>query len=344
MESKLFIHDRADTPTTISELKRIHSEIHAAHFFGIYAYATQSGAAAFDIEFGAPFWNQTSSRWLLGIDYGRTQPQALRTLLAKANTEIRIHDGAWIVDRRGFIPRRDFHAKAAILKNQMLNRSGIVLGSGNFSSNGLRRSIEAGASIVAEENEFPAIGLTTKFEVAERLWHEATPVLEILDQYEEGWRTSFSRAANEIQEQDFAEQPVGDVFWIEAGYITRNRGPNRPGNQIDFPRGMGRYFGLPFSANQARNTVIGEITFSTPVGAPVINNLRMGNNLMEKVSLPIPETHGFDIYDGKVLVFQRTGASFAMSALEVADFEAAFGDRLTGVHVMASGRRYGTIS
>jgi hypothetical protein len=25
--------------------------------------------------------------------------------------------------------------------------------------------------------------------------------------------------------------------------------------------------------------------------------------MMEKISLPIPETHGFDMYDGKVLVF-----------------------------------------
>lgn len=64
---------------------------------------------------------------------------------------------------------------------------------------------------------------------------------------------------------------------------------------------------------------------------------------MEKITLPIPETHGFDLYDGKVLVFQRTEQGFRMSALEATDFEAAFGDRLSVVMTMGSGRRYGHI-
>jgi hypothetical protein len=64
---------------------------------------------------------------------------------------------------------------------------------------------------------------------------------------------------------------------------------------------------------------------------------------MEKITLPIPETHGFDIYDGKVLVFKREANAFGLNALEVADFEAAFGDRLLAVRTMASGRRYGRV-
>ena len=74
------------------------------------------------------------------------------------------------------------------------------------------------------------------------------------------------------------------------------------------------------------------------------SNLRLGNNMMEKMSLPIPETHGFDIYDGKILVFRRAGGAFLMSALEAADFETAFGDRLDDVRAMGSGRRYGFIA
>ncbi len=66
--------------------------------------------------------------------------------------------------------------------------------------------------------------------------------------------------------------------------------------------------------------------------------------MMEKISLPIPETHGFDIYDGKILVFERSHDTFIMNALEAADFEAAFGDRLDDVRVMGSGRRYGFIA
>jgi hypothetical protein len=65
--------------------------------------------------------------------------------------------------------------------------------------------------------------------------------------------------------------------------------------------------------------------------------------MMEKISLPIPETHGFDMYDGKVIVFSRNGDRFRMWALEAADFEAAFGHRLAAVQMMASGRRFGHI-
>src|SRR5262249_31087102 len=134
-----------------------------------------------------------------------------------------------------------------------------------------------------------------------------------------------------------------EAFWIEAGYVTRNRGSHRPGNQIDMPRGMNRYFGFNAPDDLPVNSVIGNVTFEPPVGGLVSNNLRLGNNMMEKISLPIPETHGFDMYDGKVLVFSAQNGHFRMQALEAADFEAAFGHRLAAVEVMGSGRRFGYI-
>ena len=312
-------------------------------FFGIYAYATQSGAASFDLELGGNFWENTPSRWLFGIDYGRTQPQALRFICSKENVDVRIYDGAWVVNQKGFVPRRDFHAKLAILLNPDANLSGMVVGSGNFSSNGLRKSIEAGAVICTEDsNEFDAI-LRPSLGLAESLWEHATPVADILDVYEERWSASFSRKVAENQPDDGADLGEKEVFWIEAGYVTKNRGPNKPGNQIDFPRGLGRYFGFNPPVDLPANSVIGRVIFETPVGESVTNNLRLGNNMMEKISLPIPESHGFDIYDGKILVFQRSGDRFVMRALEADDFETAFGDRLSEVRVMGSGRRYGHI-
>lgn len=97
-------------------------------------------------------------------------------------------------------------------------------------------------------------------------------------------------------------------------------------------------------ANLARNSVIGTITFEPPSGGLVSRDLRLGNNLMEKITLPIPETHGFDLYDGKVLVFRRSGNRFKMWALEADDFLTAFGNRLHDVKAMASGRRFGPIA
>lgn len=343
MEFKAFLHSDADAPTTIAEISRIHHQVETKQFLGLYAYATQSGAALFDLELGKAFWEETPSRWVFGIDYGRTQPQALRFISSRSNAEIRVYDGAWVVNQSGFIPRRDFHAKMAVMSNQGNNFSGIVVGSGNFSSNGLRKSIEAGASVCMTGDEKFNEALQSALELADNIWEQATPVADILDAYEERWRTSFSRSVDEGGPNNETEHAEKNIFWIEAGYVTKNRGPYRPGNQIDFPRGMFRYFGLTCPDNITANTPIGPVTFETPIGEQVSNNLRLGNNMMEKISLPIPERHGFDIYDGKILVFERAADRFFIRALEADDFETAFGDRLAEVRAMGSGRRYGHI-
>lgn len=340
-----FIHHYHPEPvTTLAEIKRLHNEVAPTDFIGAFAYATQSGLVSFELEMGSEFWTRTASRWLFGIDYGRTQPSALRKMLDKQNTDIRIVDGAWLVNQAGFLPRRDFHAKMSILINNAAASFGMVVGSGNFSSNGLRKSIEAGASIRAESVDEFDTSLKSALGQAEELWHAATPAADILEVYEERWRDSFSRKADVGAEDHPPLQEQKEIFWIEAGYVTRNRGPNSPGNQIDFPRRIASaFFGFEPTIDLAPNSVIGPVVLEPPVGGIVQNNLRLGNNMMEKISLPIPETHGFDIYDGKVLVFRREGGRFVMRALEAADFEAAFGDKLDDVRVMGSGRRYGFV-
>lgn len=344
MNLNTFLHQVAESPTTISEIKRIHNQVEAKKFLGLYAYATQSGAVLFDLELGTEFWDGTVSKWVFGIDYGRTQPQALQMIASKKNTEVRIYDGAWVVNQSGFLPRRDFHAKMAVLINQDNELSGMVVGSGNFSSNGLRKSIEAGASICTHNKNDFHISLNSTHTIADLIWKDATPLEEILDKYEKSWSASFRRQVPEGQPEKEPDHGKNDIFWIEAGYVTKNRGADKPGNQIDFPRGMAKYFGFNPPDDQKANSVIGEISFETPTGELVSKNLRLGNNMMEKVTLPIPEQFGFDIYDGKILVFQPTDGRFLMRALEADDFETAFGDRLAKVRTMASGRRYGHIT
>lgn len=342
MKAQAFIQSVEDQPTTLSEILRAHKWVAPEDFFGLYAYATQSGVVAFDLVLGSGFWDDAPSRWLFGIDYGRTQPQALRFMIEKPNTKVRIHDGAWVVKRDGFLPRRDFHMKTSFLINEHRTRFGMVVGSGNFSSNGLRHAAECGASFRASIMTDYEKTFRSAFDAAEVLWDAATPAQNIIEQYERKWKSS------EIIETVGLDDPIPDydhveAFWIEAGYVTRNRGVDKPGNQIDMPRGMSRYFGFNVPDNLSVNSVIGSVTFEPPSGKLVSNNLRLGNNKMEKISLPIPDKHGFDMYDGKVLVFSPEHGRFRMWALEAADFEAAFGHRLGAVRSMGSGRRYGYI-
>lgn len=142
MKLRTFLHSDQNSPTTLSEIQRAHDWIASEEFFGIFAYATQSGASSFSIAMAPAFWVGTQSRWLFGLDYGRTQPQALRIISGKPNAEVRVYDGAWIVEQNGFLPRRDFHAKSSILANRTNGRFGMIVGSGNFSSNGLAMAHE----------------------------------------------------------------------------------------------------------------------------------------------------------------------------------------------------------
>jgi hypothetical protein len=234
MKVQAFVQSVEDQPTTLSELARAHQWADTERFLGLYAYATQSGAVAFDLAFGSEFWDEVPSKWLFGIDYGRTQPIALRFMIERPNVEVRIHDGAWVVERNGFLPRRDFHMKTGFLTNSSQSRFGMVVGSGNFSSNGLRQSTECGASFQAGTAVEFKKTFRAAFRAAEALWEAATPVEDILDLYQQRWTESAAL------ETAGAETPVPnydevEIFWIEAGYVTRNRGSDKPGNQIDMP-------------------------------------------------------------------------------------------------------------
>ncbi len=331
-----FVHSNSAGTTTLSEISRLRQAILADDLFGCFAYATQSGFRAFELSVGKEFWTTTKSRWLFGIDYGRTDPRALREIAERPNTEVKIFDGTFVVARPGFAPRRDFHAKVTMLLNSKTKVQGIVLGSGNFSNNGLRRSIEAGSSIIAKNKADIDQHIKSVRSVFDELWKSASPLDAVAASYEE-------RLADLIGERDTARPTKAAAstkgFWIEAGYVTKNRGPDKPGNQIFAPNGFRKFFGLKKSKGSSTN--IGAITFTTEVGPKVTKNYRENDNGMEKMTLPMPEEHGFGVYDGKVLVFKQDGKDFMLTAMELEDFELVYGHRILNVQKMSGGRRFG---
>lgn len=333
-----FAHDGAFEVTTLTELQRVRGEISPDLFLGCYAYATQSGFRTFELGMGQDFWANTKSRWLFGIDYGRSDPRALKEIAGKTNTEVRVFDGRYVVDSTGFIPRRDYHAKVALLENSSMGAHGLVLGSGNFSYNGLWRSVEAGASLTTTNIPETEKRIDPVKAVFEEYWKNSCPLADIVTDYE-------GRLAEFISTKDAkrVEQPEvpANGFWIEAGYVTKNRGPDKPGNQIFAPNGFRKFFNL--GKVKGSSTLIGEIKFSTRIGPNITKNYRENDNGMEKLTLPMPEEHGFGVYDGKVLLFQPTGDEFLLSAIELGEFELAYGHRLANVEKMGGGRRYGEL-
>jgi hypothetical protein len=217
----------------------------------------------------------------------------------------------------------------------------MVLGSGNFSYNGLKRSVEAGAVFTAKAGQKAADPIQPVKVSFEKLWNASVPLANILDAYE--LRKAQQASAADAQKPKKVPAAAAKAFWIEAGYVTKNRGQHSPGNQIFFPRGFRKFFGFPLKKAEPKNSVIGQVTLKTAVGPPTTNNLRLNRNSMEKMSLPIPETHGFGVYDGKVLVFEPIAGSFLMRAFEAIEFEAVYGHRLANIKRMTGGRRYGAI-
>jgi hypothetical protein len=309
--------------------------INADRLLGCYAYATLSGFRSFDLAAKGDFWDVVSSRWLFGIDYGRTEPRALREIAAKPNSDVRIYDGADLVKINGFMPRRDFHAKVALFENAKNKNHALVLGSGNFSHNGLLQSIEAGYSFISTHNDKIKRNIYPVKGELETLWQNATPLSDIIDDYEK--RYSEIIDARDVSCAPPKGAPSG--FWIEAGHVTKNRGPLKPGNQIFAPNGFRKFFGL--SGVAADSTLIGEIIFKTKRGERFKKNYRENDNKMEKLTLPMPEEAGFGVYDGKTLIFELDGEDCIVDAIEVDEFALLYGHRMYNIKRMAGGRRYG---
>ncbi len=333
-----FAHNPVSGTTTLSEITRVRAAISSDKFFGCFAYATQSGFRIFELSVGKDFWTKTKSRWLFGIDYGRTDPRALRAICDRANAEVRIFDGRFVVDRTGFIPRRDFHPKIAMMENTASGKQGMVLGSGNFSYNGLRRSVEAGAAIIGATKADSKEQIAPVRSVFEELWNGAC----LLDDIAKDYETRLTSLVNlrDTKRSVKTRQPVKG-FWLEAGYVTKNRGPDKPGNQVFAPNGFRRFFSLHKAPSSS--TRIGEITFETETGPKVTKNYRENDNGMEKLTLPNPLDHGFGVYDGKVLVFEPKGKGYLLTAVELDDFELVYGHRLANVSKMNGGRRVGEL-
>lgn len=338
MELTIFV--QPGQSSTLAAIEQLINAIEPDHATFCFAYMTLSGCAEFQRRVGPAFWNSVETKWLTGIDYGRTQPAALEFISSKANSALRVFHGSNVVQTAGFVPSQDFHMKTCVLSNEANGVRGVVIGSGNFSMSGLVSNIEGGASlVVTTEAEFQDTLAATVGAIAE-LWDQSTPVEELVEEYEELW-TSLDVDAAADDEAEEVSAVEADAFWIDVGYVTRNRGQNKPGNQIDMPRGVHQFFGLAEPANIGPNTVIGDVHFAGP-GDPVTRHLRLGNNLMEKITLPLPENYGFGAYDGKILEFRRAEVGFELATFELDEFEKVLTKAAEkSLHHMGSGRTYG---
>lgn len=348
--------------TTLDALQALLQNGGVERFDVAVAYVTASGA--YDLlkrlsETLGGAWAGVSKRWITSFDYCRTEPVALHGLLAVPNSSIRIHNAAFCLEHGG-APKVPFHPKAFLIRTHQQDYA--LAGSGNMSRSGLSRGVEAGLvvgvnRVLPDEPAAAVIQAMTDWFSA--TWASATPLSPaLLARYYELFEHKDNLKAPAPTEDDVASTDTGrrglstkDLqrlrmcrhFWIDAGNITKNRGPNLPGNQLMMKRLSRVFFGFG-SIAVPENTHIGDVEIGFNGGQGAQFSLTYSDNKMDKLVLPIPGAGGPPAYDNECLLFLRTNPGVFQLTLGTKPLKAQWLKRSSAIEAafrMQSGREWG---
>ncbi len=317
MPNVKFMTAEANDGSYVDGVATAYARILPTQMMAAVAYATHSGVAELLERLDeTASWKSVRKRWLIGIDFCRSDPFALAELNTLPKSDVRIHDGTFVAGRSGCCPRASFHPK--LYTFQRNTDKAVVVGSGNLSRTGLCLGVEAGA-VVADPSTSAFRQVRTWFDAH---WQQATPLGEIAADYEARYRAADNRKHPTPTDDDAAPSSVGTGrqltpiqlrklnvcknLWIEAGNLHLNRGHGRPGNQLMLKRNSRVFFGFP-ARDLDRDTTLGDVAIK--YGGTVRNDcsLRFSNNGMDVLTLPLPESEGPPKYDKQTLRFEQTG-------------------------------------
>jgi hypothetical protein len=338
------------------------------------AYATALGVRLLGQRLAGTVWEVAIKRFLISIDYGITEPGALTELAAVPNSQVRVPNGLGVLKGPGlWPPGSTFHTKAYMFHvNGTPAPLGVAIGSANITVSALATGAEAVAAHTWNGTLSPAeLGLLNDarplLEWFEDAWKAADPLADVLPAYQSMFKASrrpqATREDRAPAAQAFIAHPAtvevagplaaqlisAQALWVKADTLYHNRGDDKPGNQLDIPRGTRVFFGFP-AAKVPKNRVLGYVEIQVPGFAAVRRSVRFADNAMDKVNLPIPESDGPATYDNAYLIFDRAGigpSGLKQFRLTVADL-AALSDmkkasRNTVDLYMTSGRPYGLL-
>lgn len=305
-------------------------------------------------------WAGVPKRWITSFDYCRTEPAALETLRSVPNSSVRIYDAAFCLEHGG-APKIPFHPKAFLVRTSQ--RDYALAGSGNMSRSGLSRGVEAGLVVgvnrapPAEPSAVAALqAMRTWFTAT---WGYATPLTApLLNSYRQLFGNKENLKAPVPTEDDVASTDTGrgalstrelqklracEHFWIEAGNVTKNRGPGLPGNQLMMKRLSRVFFGFA-PTRVPENSHIGDVDLCFNGGGVESFSLTYSDNKMDKLVLPIPGAGGPPAYDNEFLLFRKIKAGVFELSLGTKAQKTQWLKRsiaIDGAFKMQSGREWG---
>ena len=289
------------------------------------AYASGSGCRDLcqHLESSMPRWARARKQWLLSIDFGRTEPDAIALLGDLRNSEVRLANGRALLGRK-LVPECCFHPKTYVFESKDSASFGLLVGSANLTLSGLHTGSEHASAhlwlpeLTAEENA-ELVRVKDRLRWWDGAWAAATRTdgafireyvklrSNVLSEDDaESVRPVASRGGREIDVHPGLAWANARCLWVETHQLYKNLGKNRPGNQLDLKRGTRVYFG--FSAEVVPpKSIFGNLSLQF-VGHPKVErSARFGNNSMDKINLPIPGQEGPSSYDNSVILFERTG-------------------------------------
>lgn len=266
-------------------------------------------------------WTGVKKRWITSFDYCRTQPVALDALLSLPSSSVRVY-GAEFCLANGGMPKIPFHPKAFLFRGK--ERDFALAGSGNLSRSGLSKGVEVGLTLAVNRNNpveaTSAASMAALRQWFRAVWDAATPLdAALLARYGKLFESVTNLAHPVATEDDLASEEttrgsltnrdlqklrVCSNFWIDAGNITKNRGPALPGNQLMMKRLSRVFFGYGPAA-VTENTVIGSVHISFNGGPVGHYTLSFSDNKMDKLNLPIPGAAGPAAYDNQLILFRE---------------------------------------
>ena len=325
------------------------------------AYATSSGV---DVLSSLPTtWHSVRKRWLIGIDWCRSEPLALEKLASMKRSKVRVHDGAAVVSRKNCPPFLPFHPKTFIARQK--DAIAVVSGSGNLSANGLTRGHETGTLVLLQKplkHHEKAIW-TSCLGVAkwfDKLWTPASDLASVESVYRRRFEDSEHLGSPVPTEDDAAPTlPKRGMspaqlkqlracrhLWIQAGNLHKNRGQGRPGNQLMLSPMTRVYFGFR-ATNVSTDTLIGHVALEYGAYLRPDCSLRFSNNSMDVLTLPVPGAGGPPSYDQEALLFERVadpaGSRFVLRLGTKAQKKSWYkaSDAISASFKMSSGRQWG---
>lgn len=337
------------------------------------AYASAEGVRLLDEKLSGPNWSDARKRFLVSLDFGFTQPSALVRLSELSNAEVRIPNGRAVLTSPTLRPASAFHAKVFIFGlDELPYLRALVVGSANLTASALTTGAEVVTTQSWSQRGFPTAAWSHLRNAQPVLdwfkdtWNSADPLQDVLDEYRERRRAlpkpsrmredktaSTRRYLASLDKHEISgDLPVqlaaAKELWVDASSLIGNR-KNRPGTQLNTPKGTRVFFGLD-AAKVPKKTTFDPIDIRVAGYAYAERTLRFNRNGMDVINLPIPWQNGVDTYKGKFLVFTRESPDpsgrrrFTLTVTSESDVNDRIAAAANSIELsMKGGRRYGLL-